>query len=68
MTTQLYCKGKIMMERALEALRREEGMGTIEIAIIIIVLVGLALLFRKQIEASLQTLLGNFDKKIKTID
>lgn len=68
MTTQLYCKGKIMMERALETLRQEEGMGTIEIAIIIIVLVGLALLFRDQIEKSLNTLLKNFDSKINTIN
>ena len=44
-----YVRAVIMKERMMEELRKEDGLGTVEIAIIIIVLIGLALMFRTKI-------------------
>ena len=54
----LFVKWEMMKIRMAEALQDEKGMGTIEIAIIIIVLIGLALLFRTKIEAFLESIFG----------
>lgn len=54
---KLWIKGQIAKERLLRELKREEGMGTIEIAIIILVLIGIAILFRNTIETYVVDLL-----------
>lgn len=41
-----------------EFLREEDGMGTVEIILIIVVLVGLVIIFKGQISAIIQTLFG----------
>lgn len=56
--TNMYCKARVKMEVMKETLLKEEGMGTIEIAVIIIVLIGLALLFRQSITGFLNQLLN----------
>jgi len=55
--TKMYCKARVKMESMKETLLKEEGMGTIEIAVIIIVLIGLALLFKQSITRFLNQLL-----------
>lgn len=56
---KLYVKGLWLKEKAVEALKDESGMGTIEIAIIIIVLIALALIFKTRITDFMN---GIFDK------
>ncbi len=55
--TKLYVKGFILKEKMMGFFRDETGLSTIEIAVIIIVLVGLALLFRNKVEGLLGKLL-----------
>ncbi|NDL66695.1 Flp1 family type IVb pilin [Anaerotalea alkaliphila] len=44
--------------RLIKCLRNEEGMGVIEIALIIVVLIGLAFLFKEHINQLLASILG----------
>ncbi|WP_268624598.1 Flp1 family type IVb pilin [Paenibacillus alvei] len=57
------------MKRFTEGMKRfwknEEGIGTLEIILIIAVIVIIALLFKKQIVQWVTDLLGNADKSIK---
>ena len=46
-----------------EFLREEDGMGTVEVILIIVVLVGLVILFKSQITAIVQTLFGKITAK-----
>ena len=64
---ELYVRGKIAKERIMDGLRREEGLGTVEIAVIIIVLIGLALLFRTKIEAVLNTVFNNINSGLPSV-
>ncbi len=45
----------------------EDGMGVVEIVLIIIVLVGLVALFKEQIESIVKTVLSKMNTKIKQI-
>lgn len=56
----LYVKWTMFKNNFIEGLKDETGLGTIEIAVIIIVLIGLALMFRGRIEAALSDLMDNF--------
>lgn len=56
----LYVKWTMLKYNFLEGLKDEAGLGTIEIAVIIIVLIGLALLFRGRVEEALNALMDNF--------
>ena len=58
--TKFYVEFDLLKGRILEALKDEEGLGTIEIAIIIIILIGLALLFKGTITTFLESLLSQF--------
>ena len=46
-----------------EFLREEDGMGTVEVILIIVVLVGLVILFKSQITAIVQLLFGKITAK-----
>lgn len=46
-----------------EFLREEDGMGTVEVILIIVVLVGLVILFKSQITAIVQSLFGKITAK-----
>lgn len=50
-----------MKNKLIEGIRDESGMGVIEIAIIIIVLIAIALLFREKIWDLVQELTGQMD-------
>ncbi len=47
--------------------KEEDGMGVVEIVLIIIVLVGLVALFKDQIESIVKTVLSKMTTKIKQI-
>lgn len=64
----LYVKGIIMKERIIEALKTEDGLGTIEIAIIIIILIGLALLFREEITEVLEDMLKEISNEAPEVE
>ena len=55
-----YVKWTLLKYNLMEGLKDESGLGTIEIAVIIIVLIGLALLFRGRIEEALNAIMDNF--------
>lgn len=46
-----------------EFLREEDGMGTVEVILIIVVLVGLVILFKSQITVIVQSLFGKITAK-----
>lgn len=60
----LYVKGSLLKERMMETLLDEQGLGTIEIAVIIIVLIGLALLFKGRITTLLNSLFDTMDTNV----
>lgn len=45
-------------------LREEDGMGTVEVILIIVVLVGLVILFKNQITALVQTLFSKITSQV----
>lgn len=45
----------------------EEGMGVVEIILIIVVLIGLVVIFKKEIVALVKTILSNITKSAKAI-
>ena len=51
-----------MMKGFKELLKEEDGMGTVEIILIIVVLIGLVVIFKKQITSVVNTIM----KKIST--
>ena len=53
-----------MKEHVMRFWKDEEGLGTLEILLIVAVLVGVALLFKNQITQWVGTLLDNTDTKI----
>ncbi len=64
---KLYVKAMMLKERVMDALTDEQGLGTIEIAVIIIVLIGLALLFQTQIRLTLGTIFTNINGGIPAV-
>ncbi len=63
----LYVRGYFLKEKALEMLKDESGMGVIEIAIIIIVLIGIALVFKTQISNFVDGLMTKIKTQLDTI-
>lgn len=55
---KLYFKVQWMTNKAVEALKDESGMGVIEIAIIIIVLISIAIIFRTKILGLVESLMN----------
>lgn len=57
-----------MLVRARRLLRREEGLGTVELVIILAVLVGIALIFRSYIFDFVDTIMDNiFGQELETL-
>lgn len=50
-----------------ELLREEDGMGTVEIILIIVVLIGLVVIFKKQITTVLNTILRKISSSANSI-
>lgn len=50
-----------------EFLKEEDGMGTVEIILIIVVLIGLVVIFKKQITAVLNTILRKISSSANSI-
>ena len=48
-------------------LREEEGMGTVEIILIIVVLIGLVIIFKTQLRSLLETIFDKITKDSKTV-
>lgn len=48
-------------------LREEEGMGTVEIILIIVVLIGLVIIFKTQLRALVETVFEKITKDSKTV-
>lgn len=59
---------KKMKELVMGFWKEEEGLGTLEILLIVAVLVGVALLFKNQITGWVGTLLDTTDTKISEFD
>ena len=55
------------MKNFKQFLREEDGMGTVEIILIIVVLIGLVVIFKKQITSLVNTLLKKVTSSAKTI-
>ncbi|WZL81673.1 Flp1 family type IVb pilin [Vallitaleaceae bacterium 9-2] len=53
-----YVKGKLFMDRIIHD---EEGMGMVELALIIIILIGLAIIFQKEIELFMTNIFEEFN-------
>lgn len=63
----LYVKAMMLRNRVIQAMSDEQGLGTIEIAVIIIVLIGLALMFQTQIKATLTAIFVNINGGIPAV-
>lgn len=57
--------GKLKGLRAF--LKEEEGMGTVEIILIIVVLIGLVIIFKTQLRALVETVFEKITKDSKTV-
>ena len=57
-----------MLKTVKDFLKEEDGLGTVELVLIIAVLVGLALLFRNQIVAFVTKIMGGFMGKDVGVD
>ena len=49
--------------KLLEYLQNEDGMGTVEVILIIVVLIGLVIIFKSQITALVQSIFGAITEK-----
>ncbi len=67
---KIYFKGLVWFNNVKESLREkwndEEGAGVIELAIIVLILVGLAIVFKDKIDEILNKIIQNIDDKIPT--
>ena len=54
MSALLWMAGKRLLHRASSFLKDEDGMGTVEIILIIVVLIGLVIVFKQQISGIVQ--------------
>ena len=55
------------MKNLKEFLREEDGMGTVEIILIIVVLIALVLIFKKQITSLVNTILKKITSSAKSV-
>ena len=58
---------RTIYEAAEDFLRDEEGMGTVEIILIIVVLIGLVIIFKNQLTALVQTIFETITSKSNTV-
>ncbi len=68
---KIYVKAKCMAaaleRRATEILRGEEGMGTVEVILIILVLIGLVIIFKSQLTNLVESIFTKITKQAGTI-
>ncbi len=68
---KVYFKGLGMLNNMMDLIKEkwtdEEGAGVIELAIIILILVGLAIVFKSEIDGILNGILNNLNKNIPSI-
>ncbi len=50
-----------------EKLKEEEGAGVIEVAVIILILIGLALIFKEKVTELLDSIFGNINSGLPTL-
>lgn len=55
------------MKKWINFLREEDGMGTVEVILIIVVLVGLVLIFKEQMSEIVESLFSKITKQTKTL-
>jgi hypothetical protein len=60
--------GSKMLKQIKGLISEEEGISTVEIVVIIAILVGIALLFRKSITAYVQKVISNFIDTAPTVE
>jgi len=58
---------KKLIERVNFAVKDSRGLGTVELVVLVVVLIGLALLFRTQITELMTDILDNIDTEMITI-
>lgn len=54
-------------DRFLNLIRREDGMGVVEIILITIVLISMVIIFKSQISGLVSTILGRMSSKANTV-
>ena len=54
-------------DRFLKLIRREDGMGVVEIILITIVLISMVIIFKSQISGLVSTILGKMSSKANTV-
>ena len=54
-------------DRFLKLIRREDGMGVVEIILITIVLISMVIIFKSQISGLVNTILGRMSSKANTV-
>ena len=54
-------------DRFLNLIRREDGMGVVEIILITIVLISMVIIFKSQISGLVSTILGKMSSKANTV-
>ena len=54
-------------DRLLNLIRREDGMGVVEIILITIVLISMVIIFKSQISGLVNTILGRMSSKANTV-
>lgn len=60
-------KGKEHLKGMREFLREEEGMGTVEIILIIVVLIGLVIIFKTQLRSLVETVFEKITSDSNTV-
>ena len=56
-----------MMMKLKDLLKEEEGMGTVEIILIIVVLVGLVIIFKEQITEVVESIFSKITSQVKKV-
>lgn len=60
-------KEKAQLKGLRDFLREEEGMGTVEVILIIVVLIGLVIIFKKQLRALVEKVFEKITKDSNTV-
>ncbi len=63
----LWYRVKFTLWKMKEHFEDEEGMGTVEIILIILVLIGLVIIFKQQIKGLVETILGKITSQANSI-
>ena len=63
----LYCKMKVWQESFVDKMKDETGAGVVEVAVIVVILIGLAMLFRDRINVVLNGLFDSMEADLETL-